>query len=290
MPHTVRPLLCAFPRLTRLPGGTAAAWAGHRLAPLPRLLAPALAGLSLLLLAACGGGGSDASQSPPITASARGVYGGTLTNAAPGNSAFQMVVFGNGDFWAMYGRDLGGVFGVTGFLQGQGSASEGRFTAANTRDFGQVPALNGNTVARYDPLNRTINGSVAFAAGTVGFSGGPIAGSAYNLDAPANLASLAGNWSLTSLQNEGVALTVQSSGSFTGRSSLGCLFTGTLVPRTGENAFDVSMRFGPAPCALPGQTATGAAFNYPIAGGRSQLLVAAVDATRTAGVAVFGVR
>ena len=49
-------------------------------------------------------------------------------------------------------------------------------------------------------------------------------------------------------------------GAFTASSSLGCNFAGTVLPRpSGKNVFNVSLTFGPAPCALPGQAAAGIA-------------------------------
>jgi hypothetical protein len=49
------------------------------------------------------------------------------------------------------------------------------------------------------------------------------------------------------------------------------------------------MTFGAAPCALANQTATGIAVAAP-EGGSTQLLVAAVDGTRTYGAAAVGTR
>jgi hypothetical protein len=64
-----------------------------------------------------------------------------------------------------------------------------------------------------------------------------------------------------------------------------------VTPRaSGKNVFNLELRFGPAPCELPGQNATGIAVAYPLASGQTQLLVTAVDGTRAYGAAAFGVR
>jgi hypothetical protein len=241
---------------------------------------------SAIALAACGGGGGDAGSSGP---SAEGVYGGTLTGST--SSAFQLLVLENGEFWAMYGIRTSNAFGVAGFLQGSGVSNNGSFTSSNTKDFGFVPAVSGTTNASYNATAKTISGTVTSAAGTVGFSGGPIAGSLYNYDTGALLTTVSGTWSTTSLTGETVSINIASTGTFTAATSLGCGFSGTVTPRSsGKNVFNVALTFGAAPCALPGQVASGIAVAYPLATGQTQLLVAVTDSSRTVGTAVFGVR
>ena len=90
-------------------------------------------------LAACGGGGDDEAATSGSGATAEGVYGGTLTGSS---NAFQLLVLENGEFWALYGIPSASTFGVTGFLQGAGTSSNGTFTAASTKDFGFIPAVS----------------------------------------------------------------------------------------------------------------------------------------------------
>lgn len=249
-------------------------------------LAPFIASL---LLAGCGGGGSDSSSAPATGPSAEGVYGGTLTGST--SSDFELVVLENGEYWAIYGVQTPGLFVVAGFLQGTGTSNNGSFTSSDTRDFGFVPATAGTTSATYNATAKTISGSVTFASATVGFTGGPIPGSLYKYDAPASLASIAGSWSTSSLNGEAVSINIASNGTFTTLSSLGCTSSGTATPRpSGKNIFNVSLTFGPAPCALPGQTATGIGIAYPLANGQTQLIVGVKDGSRSVGTAVFGTR
>lgn len=153
------------------------------------------------------------------------------------------------------------------------------------------PAVAATASARYDATAKTISGTLSSSARTVTFDGGPIAGSSYHYNAAASLTTLAGSWSTTSLTGETVALTISPAGAFTATSSLGCSFGGTVAPRaSGKNVFNVSLTFGAAPCALPGQIATGIAVANTLSSGRTQLLVAVVDSTRTYGTAAFGSR
>ncbi|MDO9166102.1 MAG: hypothetical protein Q7U13_08345 [Rhodoferax sp.] len=245
--------------------------------------------LSALTLVACGGGGGETSTAAVATPSAEGVYGGTLTGST--SSAFQMLVLENGDFWSMYGISTPTAFGVAGFVQGSGTSNNGTFTSANVKDFGFRPAAAGTASATYNATAGTISGTVSTTAGTVTFNGGPIAGSLYNYNTPASLATVSGSWSTTALTGEGVALNIASNGAFTALSTIGCNFAGTVTPRaSGKNVFNVALTFGAAPCALPGQTASGIAVAYPLANGKTQLLVTVTEGTRTYGTAAFGTR
>jgi hypothetical protein len=244
-----------------------------------------LAASALALLAACGGGGSVASGP-----TAEGVYGGNLTGATSPN--FLMLVLDSGEVWATYGTRSSANFAVSAFVQGFGSSGNGLYTSPDVRDFGALPATIGQASASYNAAAKTITGTITLPTGNVGFSGGPIAGSLYNHDTPALLTSVAGTWTLTSLSGDSVAFTVQPSGLFTAAASpSGCAFSGALTPRSsGKNVFNVVMSFGPAPCALASQTATGIALAYPLANGTTQFLLAGYNTARTVGTAVFGVR
>lgn len=242
-------------------------------------------------LVGCGGGGGDAGASGSggsAGPTAEGVYGGTITGGT--SNAFQMLILENGEYWAMYGTRTSSAFFVAGFIQGSGSSNNGTFTSSSARDFGVAPSVPGSVNATYttDP---TISGTVSGAQGSVSFSGGAIAGSLYNYNTPATLASVTGSWSLTELTGEGLALTVAANGTFTAASTRGCNFGGTLAVRpSGKNVFNVALTFGGAPCALPGTAATGIAVAYPLANGTTQLLVAVTDGTRAYGAAAVGSR
>lgn len=241
-----------------------------------------------ITFAGCGGGGGG-SGTAAAKPTAEGVYGGTLTGSA--SNAFQLLVLENGEFWAMYGIRTANLFGVAGFIQGSGTSNSGAFTASDTKDFGLNPAVAAPTSATYNATAKTISGTVSAPGGAVTFSGGPIVGSTYNYNAPAILTAISGTWPTTSLTGESVAITIASTGIFTAVSSLGCNFSGTVTPRpSGKNVFTVSLTFGAAPCALPSQSASGIAVAYPLNNGQTQLLIAAVDSTRTQGTAAFGTR
>lgn len=239
------------------------------------------------MLGGCGGGGDDGDDIP--TATAEGVYGGELTGSSSGS--FQMLILENGEVWAMYGTQISNAFLVAGFIQGTGSSTNGTFSAGDIRDFGSVPALVGSASATYNAVAKTIAGTISASGSTVGFSGGPIAGSLYNYDTPAAVSTITGPWTLTSITGESISLSVAGSGEFTATSQFGCAFSGSIVPRaSGKNVFNVQISFGPPPCALANQAASGIAVAYPLPSGKAQLIVAGTNVARTLGTAAFGTR
>jgi hypothetical protein len=219
-----------------------------------------------------------------------GVYGGTLTGST--STAFEMLILDTGEFWSLYGTQTATYFLVAGFVQGTGSANNGAFNSSNAKDFGFRPGAAGTVTGSYNKTAKTISGTASTTAGTVSFSGGPIAGSLYNYDAAASLSTVSGAWSTTATTGETITLNVTAGGSATGTSSLGCSMTGTVSPRpSGKNVFNVALTFGPAPCLLPGQPATGIAVAYPVSsGGLTQLIVGVTDSARNVGLAAFGTR
>jgi hypothetical protein len=241
-------------------------------------------------LTACGGGGGEGSDTTAVTGpSAEGVYSGTLTGSS--SNAFNLLILENGDYWSMYGTQVGTVFGVAGFIQGTGSSSNGSFTSANGKDFGVSPAVSGVVNATYNATAKTINGTTTSTSGTSTFNGGPITGSLYNYDTAATLSTIVGSWTTTSLTGETVTISIAADGTFTAVSNGGCNFSGTFAPRaSGKNVFNTSLTFGVVPCELPNQTATGIAVAYPLTTGQTQLIVAGTDAARTVGAAVIGTR
>lgn len=236
-------------------------------------------------LSACGGGGDD---NPP-TNSPEGAYSGTLVGSP--STDFRLLTLENNEFWTLYGTEVVDGFGVAGFVQGSGSASSSGYSSSNVRDFGFSPARAATMSASYNAPAGTISGTFNNSGALVSFSGNRIPATTYSYDAPASLAAVVGPWSLEALTGETVAFTVAADGGVTGSTSLACSFTGTLVPRpSGKNVFNLSIAFGPAPCPLPNQTASGIGLSIPLVGGGRQLIVAATNAARTEGTAAFGTR
>jgi hypothetical protein len=258
------------------------------------------------LLAGCGGGGggggtngaSPTSAASPtsgaspttaaiVSASAEGVYEGSISNGR----SHTTLILENDEFFTLYGSALsGGGLAVSGFMQGTGKSVNGSFSSSDLRDFfPDGTAVAASLSASYVPKS-SLNGSVTESSSAVTFTGtSPLKNSLYIYDTAANLSDIVGVWSMIDLQGSSVILSISTSGAFAG-SANGCSFTGGITPRaSGKNVFDVALTFGPSPCRLAGKPSSGIAVEY-VSGGKRQLLIAATDTTRTSGTAFLGQR
>jgi hypothetical protein len=256
-----------------------------------------------IALAGCGG---DGGESAPTSPGAEGAYtqnGGTL----------QVLVLDDDQFWAFPGLLLQvggpGAAAAFAFLQGQGVSNNGSFVAPDTRNFfagSPLPPVTAPLIASYVP-GATLSGEYS-GVGAIGrFNVTVMPATLFDYFQPASIQSVAGSWFIA-IETAGSAsnilvltagsLSISSTGTFSGshlilsgHTPIGeCTFDGTLVPRpTGRNVFDVSMTFGPAPCALPGQSQTGIALAY-LASDGPRLQLAAVDRDRLDATAFFGSR
>lgn len=244
-----------------------------------------------LVLAACGGGGTlgDIDLPPPATPSAEGAYAGALSGSTTNNS-FQMLVLDGGEYWVPYGTTTGDVFYLAGFIQGNGTSSNGSFSSSNGLDFGASPPLADTVSATY-VAGVSVKGTVTSAFGAVGFEGSAADIAPYVYNTPAVPAAIAGNWTMSALDGSDVSVTIGASGAFTSVSE-GCTSTGTVLPRpSGKNVFDVKVTAGASPCAVPGQAGHGIAVYSPLLGSSlTQLLVGLVSNDRSAGSAYVGTR
>ena len=103
-----------------------------------------------------------------------------------------------------------------------------------------------------------------------------------SISTPVWLATVAGNWGVTGLQNDDYDLVVAGNGTFTATPTdgdplttpdAGCNFTGNFTPRaSGKNVFDVAVTTG-AGCALVGEELSGIAMAYPLNAGGTQLVL-----------------
>ncbi len=252
---------------------------------------PKLSKLSVAILAAtlsaCGGGGSTPAA-PTITTTAEGVYTGTVSNG----DSFDGVILEDGTYYVLAGpRTVAGLT-VTGLTQGNGTSNNGNFTSTNLVTYPAIGApILGSLAGTYG--TNTINGTTS-VGGIVAntFTGTTPLNSTYVYNMPTNLANITGAWTLADMQGGSIAMTITPTGSFTATALTGCIIQGTLTPRaSGKNVFDLAGVFGIAPCASPGLAFSGIAVDYLLANGiQRQLVLAGVNAPRTGGTSLFGVR
>lgn len=274
-----------------------------------RAKVPGLAAALVLLLVACGGGGAGGEGGNGVNPGAPGGSGSPgsplprlegawsgATEIGARQAGLRLLVLDDGEYWTLYGDELAGGFAVGGFVQGSGVSADGKFSSANARDFfGLLPVPSGTLEVNY--TTQSLLGVATFPDWTMSLAGAPVPAASYDYDAPAVLADIVGLWPMRLTDGMPIDLTVQVDGSFSGvdstipRVSPRCEFIGVAEPRpAGTNVFDISMTFGPD-CTLPNQTITGVGATSTIVGTAvREFLVAAVNGSRTAGMAAFGRR
>lgn len=231
-------------------------------------------------------GNGSGNSGPVQLASAEGIYEGSISN---GRSNLTLILE-NDQYYSIYGRTLNGLFLVEGLVQGNGTSSNGSYTSSDLRDFyiNDTP-ITGTLTASYVPAVR-ISGSTTENNVTVTFTGQALSLSNYLYNSAPSLANITGNWSLNTLDGRLVSVSIANTGAFTG-SSDGCAYSGTIAPRSsGKNVFDVNVSYGPAPCALAGQTVSGIAVDFVTGNGKRQLVVATVNPSRSNAVVLIGQR
>ena len=246
--------------------------------------------LSLLLLVnlyACGSD-SDTPTPPPATASstsAEGRWVGTIQNANPNATrTISSLVLDDGVYWMLY--SVAGTPSIlAGFIQGTSDSQNGTFTSSDAKDFNLQAGLLNATINGSYATKQSLNGTTAYQNGiqntfTMTYD------SDYDLTADMNIA--AGTYTGFVTATETVTVVVSTTGTISGSSNTGCIFTGSFSPRAHGNVYDVTIIFGnQAGCNNRNETVTGIAFYEASA---KRLLSAAWNGTRTDGFVFIGTK
>ncbi|MCG5261093.1 hypothetical protein [Cupriavidus gilardii] len=234
-----------------------------------------------LAFAACGGDEDDLPHPHPITFPAEGLYRGK-TSANQDITAF---VLDDGTYYIAY-QALPYSSGV---LQGTMHAAHGRFTSSNGKDYSETfreifdVSVDGTYATRGH-----LNGTVRYPATgqTVTFT------SSYDKDdeRTPTLATLAGSYegnAITLHVLESMAIRIVANGAISGTGASGCKFTGVASPRRRGNLYDITVVYGPSPCATPARRLSGIAYYH--AQDRT-LFVTGMNGDRSEGVVFRGMR
>jgi len=239
---------------------------------------------AVMNLVGCGGSGSSGgggTTPPPVTqGSPQGVYSGSTSTG----ETFESIILPDSTFYALYGTSSGNVFTVQGMITGQGTYTNGKYTATVTDYYYTGATYTGSVSATY-VVGSSISGTVSETGNAnVTFSGTPLANSVYTFGTPALLSNITGTWTGYLFGNAAAEVTVAASGTFTG-SSQGCTFSGTVTPdSSGSNFFDFTIKYGGSPCLLPNQTQTGVAVDYLLSDGVTRQLLAGMSSATSGNV------
>ena len=242
-----------------------------------------------LMLGGCGtsysGNGGGGGGSGNYAGQAQGVYSGTTTSGY----TFSTIVLPTDKFYAIYGTVSGNTLLLTGLVTGQGTSGNGTYTASVT-DFTHTGAISSGNVSANYVAATSLNGTLTESGNAITFTGTAEPASSFTYNTSASLSAIRGTWTGTLLDGMSTTGTINSNGSVSGSSS-GCSFSGTVAPNSSnKNFFDVSLTFGPSPCSLPNQTATGIAVEYLLSDGVTHQLLVAVTVGTTFGTVFAAVR
>jgi len=246
--------------------------------PSIRKAARALCAIAAAVATACGGGGESAPAPAPRDTGVA-VAGGTIERAE--NSSFIVVRPGGGTTWLFYGPDLATAPRVTGYIYTHGSyATDGDGAHYNATDSAQAFGYGASLEVAVDPLAPAVAGSLRYRGDTTNYklAGGPVPGSSYRYDRTANVAEAVGNWTLSDVGGNAVALSVRTDGGI-GGTYLGCALTGQLTPTAGNsNRMDLVASLIACPGSGPVSTEyRGIAVAFPMTAGGTQLLLLATN-------------
>jgi hypothetical protein len=207
-----------------------------------------------LALAACGGDGDDPPQPHPNLFPAEGLYRGKTS----ANQDITALVLDDGTYYVAY---EGPPFS-RGLLQGTMQANHGSFTSSDGKDF---------SVSFRDRFDVSLHGNYATRAHLNGTVRYPATGqsatftSTYDRDyeRTPTLATVAGTYDGEAVARgavESVAMSISATGVIHGMGASACKFTGVVRPRSRGNVYDITVTYGPSPCARPGQHLRGNAY------------------------------
>lgn len=218
----------------------------------------AVASIFSASLMGCGGGGSGSASAPQQQVTIpEGLYAGT-TN---GGRTITGLILDDGTYYVLYSVANNPSL-IAGVVQGTGTALNGSFSSSNGKDINLegLGVLSANVSASY-VLSSSFNGSVAYPSlnQTTTFT------STYDkkYELVPSLVTIAGTYTGAAGSpsgSESTTLNVAASGAVTGRGSSGCIFSGTVAPRSKGNVYNATVTFGGAPCLFANTTVTGGAY------------------------------
>jgi hypothetical protein len=196
-----------------------------------RLRQLSLTALAGLLLAACGGG-------DPYT----GLWLGSMN----GNRTVSTMVLEDGEYYMLYSRP-GNPASLGGLIHGSGDFHAAKVTSTDALEFswegrGTRPATLSGKVGGHMSLTGTVNNSTPI---TVRYD--------HEYEADPRLAEIVGSHTGEVMFIGGPRPNTTFTVTTTGQVSTtidGCEVKGNVVPRADANAFDLTMKFGGAPCFI----------------------------------------
>jgi len=228
------------------------------------------------------------------TATAAGYYVGSQTVSGVTSTVNYAKLFikNNGEYWLRSYINSGQTASVQGLFYGNGTSSNGSYTSTSGIDVfsatKSVATLRGTYVSNtsFDSTatsgGATISGKLAIPSPTT-----------YSFITSPTLTAISGNYNFSFATTAGaqtLTLSVTSTGALSGATTGGCVITGNVSPMTtGENAYDISIIYGAAPCISPNVINTGFAVIEMNAAG-TQISGGALNSGKNDGLLFLGTK
>ncbi len=245
----------------------------------------AIAATLVSSLTACSSGsdqGSSVYDYPAV-----GAYAGSDFRGSPGSNAFRMAVVGTREYWLLHGDYTNAGFALRGFATGADVVPYPNPYTTGV-NFGLPTQSLVNLSTRYDSYSGNLSGTMTTAAPvfTVGFSG------VYYTPIGLTVSAVGGQWPLlTDLNGRTVSMNVAAGGGFSATTSASCVFTGVFTNSASVAGLLLVNLDDFGGCLGNPNAYSGVVFLERTAGtGQQQVLMAANNASRTAGVGLSGVR
>lgn len=210
-----------------------------------------------------------------------GLWIGSTSNG----QGVQGLVLPDGSYYFIYSV-AGNSSLVGGVVLGSSSTSNGEFTSSNARDFNLEGAgiLNAKVTGAIAARN-SFEGSITYPNGyrtsfTTSYSN--------DYEIQPTLESLTGEYRGTvafSLGYESASFYISATGDISGRGASGCQFGGKAIPKTGSNAYDITLKFSGHPCYFSNTSFSGVAYLDQVS---RQLYVILPNGSRTDGLFFIG--
>jgi hypothetical protein len=243
----------------------------------------------VLGLFACGGGGGGGGDddavvvpTPLQTSSPEGLYTGRTSSGRLATG----IILNDNTFYLLYST-IGFDDEIAGLVQGNLTLGDNTYTSTDAKDFnleglGVLPAtVEGSYVEK-----QSTSGSVYYPTLLETLSFDAVYDAAYELTP--SIATITGSYSGEVVTSEGwetAAFTISPTGILSGSGSSGCSVSGSVLPSTSGNTYNMTLTFGGPPCLFENQTLSGVSYyNTP----ESWLTGAVINATRTDGVLFTG--
>ena len=228
------------------------------------------------------------------TATAAGYYVGSQTVSGVTSSVNYAKLFikNNGEYWLRSYVNNGQSISVQGLYYGNGTSSSGSYISTSGVDVfsaAKSPATLKGTYISNTSFDSTATSAGATISGKLAVPGP----TSYSFITSPTLTATSGNYNFSFATTAGaqtLTLSVTSTGALSGATTSGCVITGNVSPMTtGENAYDISISYGAAPCTSPNVINTGfAVIEINTAG--TQINGAALNSGKTDGMLFLGTK